>query len=289
MFNSKLPFEVLRQYFLPQHALSRFAGWLSHNKTPWLKDRLISHLLNKVPVNLQEALESDPKKYNCYHDFFTRKLKPGIRPIDQQLDSVTAPCDGTVFDLGAFSPQKILRAKNHEFNLQSLVGGEIENYRSFENGNFITIYLAPEDYHRVHMPLTGNLKLMRYVPGRLFSVNPKTCEHVPGLFAKNERVVCYFSHNQKPFIMILVGAMLVGSICTTWAGKVMPQSTKLPVTTLYPDNENQRISLSKGSDMGYFAFGSTVILLFPENDMQFGSLQAGDKVKLGEVIGNLQE
>lgn len=258
------PIKVLRQYLLPQHALTRFAGVLSHSQIPWLKNYLIRWFLKRYNVNLDEALESDPYAYPSYHEFFIRRLKPNCRPIDPSPASIVSPCDGTISQIGKIERNSLLQAKGRYFSLDALLGNH-EDAKKFENGHYATIYLAPIDYHRVHMPLAGTLNHLRYIPGDLFSVNPLTCDHVNNLFARNERVVSIFKHDHGSFAIILVGAMIVGSIFTRWGGNITPHRAKKIVDISYPQTPEQHVRLDKGDEMGYFALGSTVIILLDAN------------------------
>lgn len=280
------PINILRQYLVPQHALSRFAGMLSHCEIPWLKNYLIQWFLKRYNVNLQEAIESDPYAYPSYHEFFIRQLKPHLRPIDPSPVSITSPCDGAISQIGKIEQGTLVQAKNKSFSVSALVG-DAEDAKCFEKGHFTTIYLAPIDYHRVHMPLSGTLTHLRYIPGDLFSVNPLTTDHVDNLFARNERVVCFFKHDHRSFAIILVGAMIVGSIFTRWGGNIKPYRGKEILNISYPQTPEQHIRLDKGDEMGYFALGSTVIVLLDENMHWEYDLSENSRLVVGQAIGHL--
>lgn len=280
-----IPYTVWRQYCLPQRALTKLAGSLSHSKTPWLKDRLIGHLVNNYPVNLEEALESDPKKYASFHDFFTRRLKPGCRPIDQQANGISAPCDGAISEMGKIKEDTLIQAKNHTYRVSDLLADQ-EAAKPFNNGHFMTIYLAPQDYHRVHMSCAGTITQQRYVPGDLFSVNPITSTHIPNLFARNERVITFFDSPRGPFAIILVGAMIVGSIFTRWGDSEKPHRSKSVITQNFAASPNQILGLDKGDEMGYFALGSTVILLFAQDLSWEYDLNQQSRIVVGQKLGH---
>lgn len=280
-----IPYKVWRQYCLPQHALTKLAGSLSHCKQRWLKDKLIRNLLNNYPVNLEEALEPDPTQYACFHDFFTRHLKPGCRPIDNLPNGICSPCDGTISEMGKIKEDTLIQAKNHTYRVSDLVA-DPKDAAMFRNGHFMTVYLAPEDYHRVHMPAPGQVLSQRYVPGSLFSVNPMTTNHIPNLFARNERVITFFNSNQGPFAIILVGAMIVGSIYTRWGGPDKPHRSKSVITRSYAQSPESAVTLDKGDEMGYFALGSTVILLFAQDLSWEYDLNQQSRIVVGQRIGH---
>ncbi len=280
------PLKVWRQFLLPQHALSRFGGCLSQSEIPWLKNYLIRYFLNRYDVNMNEAIVEDPFAYPSYHEFFIRRLKPDLRPIDPSPTSIVSPCDGEISQIGSIEQGSLLQAKGKSFTLKALLGSE-EDGKPFEKGRFATIYLAPKDYHRVHMPLTGTLTHLRYIPGKLFSVNPLTTNHIDNLFAKNERVVAFFKHDQGSFAIILVGAMIVGSIFTRWGGPITPHRGKETRDILYPQLPEQHIKLDKGDEMGYFSLGSTVIVLLDEKAGWGYDLSQNTRLVVGQGIGHL--
>ncbi len=280
------PLKVWRQYCLPQHALTRFGGWLSHSEIPWLKNYLIGWFLKRYNVNMNEAVGEDPYAYPSYHEFFIRHLKPSARPIDPSQKSICSPADGTISQIGNIEQGALLQAKGKTFTVASLIGNE-KDAEQFANGRFVTIYLAPQDYHRVHMPLTGTLTNLRYIPGKLFSVNPLTTAHVDNLFSKNERVVAFFKHDQGSFAIILVGAMIVGSIFTRWGGNITPHRGKEMLDIAYPQTPEQHIKLDKGEEMGYFSLGSTVIVLLAPNSGWEYDLSLNSRLVVGQRIGHL--
>ena len=219
---------VLSQYVTPQLAVSRLAGRLADSEsTPALKNRVIKWFIGRYGVNMSEAAEPDFTAYPTFNAFFTRALKPGARTIDPAPETLTSPVDGAISQIGQISTDRVFQAKGQSFSLTELLGGDDERAEPFREGEFATIYLSPKDYHRIHMPMAGTLKEMVYVPGKLFSVNPVTAENVPNLFARNERVACLFDTEAGPMAMVLVGAMIVGSVETTWGGVVAPNSGKV--------------------------------------------------------------
>ncbi|MGD9592032.1 MAG: archaetidylserine decarboxylase [Candidatus Berkiella sp.] len=235
---------------------------------------------------MSEAVEEDPFAYPSYHEFFIRRLKPSVRTIDPSPNSIVSPCDGEISQIGSIEKNTLVQAKGKSFTVSSLIGSETDA-KPFENGKFITIYLAPKDYHRVHMPLPGTLTHIRYIPGKLFSVNPLTTSHIDNLFAKNERVVAFFKHDQGSFAIILVGAMIVGSIFTRWGGTLTPHRARCTKDILYPQTPEQHIKLDKGDEMGYFSLGSTVIVLLDEKAGWGYDLNQNSRLVVGQGIGHL--
>lgn len=241
---------------------------------------VIRWFIKRYNVNMAEARYSDPASYASFNDFFTRELKSDARPI-ADADWI-CPVDGAVSQLGKIDGAQIFQAKGHHYSAQALVGGDAELATQFHNGHFATIYLSPRDYHRIHMPCAGKLKRMIYVPGDLFSVNPTTARGVPGLFARNERVVCVFEGNFGPFVMVLVGATIVGSMATVWHGVVNPPRSGEIREWDYVD---RNIVLEQGAEMGRFLLGSTIVLLMPKSNLVFNSKwQAGTTTRLGEPM-----
>lgn len=277
---------VLSQYITPQLGVSNLAGRLAdHDRSPALKNRVIKWFIDRYGVDMSEAAEPDPEAYPTFNAFFTRALKPGIRPIADGEKTLTSPVDGAISQLGQVTGDRVFQAKGQSFSLSELLGGEESTTTPFANGEFATIYLSPKDYHRIHMPMAGTLRQMIHVPGKLFSVNPVTAENVPNLFARNERVVCIFDTDSGPMAMVLVGAMIVGSVETRWAGVVVPGSRQ--VTSTRYEGE-QAISFQKGEEMGRFRLGSTVIMVMPEGAVTWNSDQvAGTSVRMGEAFGAL--
>ena len=276
---------ILAQHIIPQHALSRTAGLLAETENPSIKQYLINTFAKNFDVNMAEALEPDLSKYKNFNAFFTRALKPNARPIDTTPNTFVSPADGAISQLGPILGQQIFQAKGHDYYVQDLLGGDEKLSTPFINGSFATVYLSPKDYHRIHMPVDGTLKQMIYVPGDLFSVNTTTSENVSNLFARNERVICLFDTDHGPMAMVLVGAMIVAGIETVWAGEVAPAKRKRAVTQYDPSILNE-LHLKKGEEMGRFKLGSTVILLFGDNQVVWNeSLEEGTPVRMGESMG----
>jgi phosphatidylserine decarboxylase len=271
------------QYSLPQHALSRLAGFLANHKTPWLKNYLIRYFVNRYPVNMEEAMVSDPYAYSCFNTFFTRELKSAVRPITPDTHHLASPVDGGVFQSGTLQGDPLLQVKGHHFHVDTLLGQEPLRTQTFANGHFATFYLAPKDYHRVHMPYPGRLREMIYVPGKLFSVNPTVIRAIPNIFARNERLICIFDTDRGAMAVILVGAMLVAGIHTAWSGAIKTSKT---TTWCYPDHLEEPIILSKGEYLGHFQLGSTVIVLFPPHTIHWETtLKENAIVRMGQSIG----
>ena len=240
--------------------------------------------MRHYPVNLAEAARPDPDDYSSFNDFFTRALKEGARPLDTTPGAILCPADGTVSQLGAITDGRIFQAKGHSFSALELLGGDAERAAPFMGGQFATVYLSPRDYHRVHMPLGGTLREMVYVPGRLFSVNQTTAENVPELFARNERVVCLFDTERGPMAVVLVGAMIVASIETVWAGLVTPPKRALK-SFRYDEAARAPISLEKGEEMGRFKLGSTAIVLFGPGRIRWADTPSVlGPVRMGELM-----
>lgn len=282
----KIAFVIL-QYLLPQQLLSRLVGRLAECQTPWLKNLLIRRFIHHYNVNMAEAVASDAESYATFNAFFTRALQEGARPICNDDTAIACPADGAISQIGAIASARILQAKGQDYSLSQLLGGDESLASQFRDGTFATIYLSPRDYHRVHMPLDGELRHSIYVPGQLFSVNQTTAENVNSLFARNERLICVFDTPAGPMAMILVGAMIVAGIETVWSGQVAPPPRQL--TRLdYPRNES--VSLKKGDEMGRFKLGSTVILLFAKDRMAWdGKFTASSPTRLGEKLGELND
>tara|TARA_R110001599_G_scaffold353885_1_gene602448 strand:- start:20025 stop:20873 length:849 start_codon:yes stop_codon:yes gene_type:complete len=276
---------IIIQHLLPQHLLSRCTGWLASLRHPvWLKNGLIQLFVKRFEVDMSEAAEPDPTRYLSFNDFFTRPLRDGARP--QAAADLVCPADGAISQLGAIEFGRIFQAKGQSFSTVELLGGDTQRATQFIDGNFATIYLSPRDYHRVHMPIAGRLTATSYIPGQLFSVNQVTAENVPRLFARNERLVCYFDTAAGPMALILVGAMIVAGIETVWSGQVAPP-TSSPVFRDYVSLP-EPVELEQGAEMGRFMLGSTVILLFPKGAVEFDdSYLAGTATCLGSEFGSL--
>ncbi|MGR8934563.1 MAG: archaetidylserine decarboxylase [Gammaproteobacteria bacterium] len=274
---------VLPQYLLPHHPLSRLMGVLTHSQNKVLKNWMIGQAVRYFHVDMDEAQESDIDAYPSFSHFFTRALKPDVRPIDDAADAIVSPADGTVSQAGGIDHKKIIQAKGKYYSVVELLGGDRDRARPFKNGKFATIYLSPKDYHRLHMPLTGTLREMVHIPGRLFSVNAVTADGVPNLFARNERVAAIFDTEAGPMALVLVGAIFVASIHTVWHGIVTPPSAKSVYRWSY---QKHPVQLRRGEEMGHFNMGSTVIVLFGHDAVRWiDGLAAGKTVKMGERIG----
>lgn len=275
-------FAVLLQYLLPKQALTLLAGRIASARAGALTTRLIHWFVNRYRVNMAEAANPDMASYASFNDFFTRALKVGVRPL--AVADLICPVDGAISQFGRIDGQQIFQAKGQAYSSTALLGGDTALAAQFDNGHFANLYLSPRDYHRIHMPCAGRLTRMIYVPGDLFSVNPTTARGVPGLFARNERVVCFFESAAGPFVLTLVGATIVGSMATVWHGIVNPPRTKNIVEW---DYSKDNISLKKGEEMGRFMLGSTVVLLFPHNTLAFNSSWTAAKpVRMGEAMGS---
>jgi phosphatidylserine decarboxylase len=273
---------VALQHVLPQHAMSRLILALTRVRSPWLKRALIGGFLKLYTVDMQDALESDPHAYGSFNEFFTRALKADARPQAAEAGAIASPVDGTVSEIGAIEGDSLLQAKGRRYTLGELLAEQPWAAR-FAGGSFVTIYLAPFNYHRIHMPLSGDLKDTVYVPGRLFSVNGTTARQVPRLFARNERVLTRFAGSYGEFALVLVGALHVGSMATVWAGDITP-AVRRRVTVLPP----QPVTLAKGAELGRFNMGSTIILLLEAGRAEWRSdLKAGATVRLGQTLGRL--
>ena len=274
---------VLPQYLLPKRGLTQFAGRVARAHGGRATTRLIRWFVGKYGVDMSEAENPDIASYASFNDFFGRPLKPGVRPL-ADADFIS-PVDGAISQFGAIDDHHILQAKGHRFTTTQLLGGDAALAGRFRHGSFANLYLSPKDYHRLHMPCAGRLQRMIYVPGALFSVNPTTARGVPGLFARNERVVCVFnSETHGRFVMVLVGATIVGSMATTWHGVVNPRRTGVIAEWEYADRP---IAFEQGEEMGRFLLGSTVIMLFEKDVIDFNAdWRPEGPVRLGEAMGN---
>lgn len=272
---------VLLQYLLPARALTVLAGKLAGWRGGGVTRTLIAAFARRYRVDMGEALEPDVRAYATFNDFFTRALRAGARPL--AAADLVCPVDGAVSQLGAIDGERIFQAKGHSYSARALLGGDAGLAARFEHGSFATIYLSPRDYHRIHMPARGRLVKMIYVPGSLFSVNPATARHIPGLFARNERVVCVFEGEHGPFALVLVGATIVGSMATCWHGVVNPPRPGAIRTWEYGE---QGIELAQGAEMGRFLLGSTVVMLFPRPGVSFAAgWTSARPVRMGEAMG----
>ncbi len=273
---------VLTQYLLPKQSITAFAGIVASARAGKITTAIIRWFIERYEVNMQEAAEPNITAYSSFNEFFTRALREDIRPIAQS--DFVCPVDGTISQFGDIRINQIFQAKGHFYSTEALLAGDQTLADYFIDGKFATLYLSPKDYHRIHMPCTGLLKKMTYVPGSLFSVNPLTAQSVPGLFARNERVICEFESPHGKFALILVGATIVGSMATIWHGVVNPPRSRKIRSWEYTD---QAVRLDQGEEMGRFLLGSTVVVLYPKDVLTFNpDWQTNKPVKLGEIMGN---
>ncbi len=271
---------VLPQYLLPKKALTVFAGWVAGGRWGWITTAIIRRFIRRYQVNMAEAAEPDAASYASFNEFFTRALKNEARPLAPAR--FICPVDGAISQFGAIAQDQIFQAKGHSYSTSALLAGQDNLAQTFQDGHFATLYLAPKDYHRVHMPCAGSLKRMIHVPGELFSVNPVTARGVPGLFARNERVVCLFDTDHGPMALVLVGATIVGSMATVWHGVVNPPRPGTVREWTYAPGE---VRLSQGEEMGRFLLGSTVVLLWPKTTLEFDPDWAPSRaVRVGEKM-----
>ncbi len=280
---------VRSQYILPKRLITQLAGKLAGLQGGKATTRVIRWFIRRYGVDMNEAANPDPAAYTSFNDFFTRALRDEARPLADA--DLLCPVDGAISQFGPIAGEQIFQAKGHDYSATTLVGGDHQLAAQFEDGLFATLYLSPKDYHRIHMPCAGTLREMIYVPGELFSVNPATARGVPGLFARNERVVCVFDSAHGPFVMVLVGATIVGSMATVWHGTVNPP--RRPDITKWRYTGAEAVTLDKGAEMGRFLLGSTVVMLFPAGRFDFNpAWQAGAAVRMGHAmsaapLGNL--
>ena len=274
--------KVTAQYLLPKQALTVLAGKLAGARAGGLTTSVIRWFVGRYGVNMAEAANPDIASYPSFNEFFTRPLKPGARPL-ARADYV-CPVDGAISQFGRIERDQIFQAKGHSYSTHALVGGDRDLAVQFQDGEFATLYLSPRDYHRIHMPCDGRLTRMIHVPGELFSVNPATARGVPGLFARNERVVCVFENDDGPFVLTLVGATIVGSMATVWHGQVNPPR---PGTIKEWDYAPGEVTLKKGDEMGRFLLGSTVVMLFPKRRLRFTEAWTPTRaIRMGEAMGS---
>ena len=274
---------VWPQYLLPRRALTQWAGWVAGARGGAVTTALIRAFVGRYGVDMGEAAEPDPARYSSFNEFFTRALKTGARPL--AAADWLCPVDGAISAFGALDEGRLLQAKGHSYSATALLGGDAELAAGFAGGSFATLYLSPRDYHRIHMPCDGVLRRMIYVPGDLFSVNPATARGVPGLFARNERVVCVFDGKTGPFVLVLVGATIVGSMATVWHGVVNAHRPGEIEDFSYTDGSKL---IRQGEEMWRFLLGSTVVMLFPKSLLDFNPLwQPGAPVRLGEAMAKV--
>jgi phosphatidylserine decarboxylase len=275
--------KVLTQYILPKQALTVLAGKLAQAQAGKLTTAVIRWFVKRYQVNMSEAAQSDISHYKSFNEFFTRPLKTGARPL-AKADFI-CPVDGAISQFGDIKADQIFQAKGHQYSTLAMLAGDRGLAEKFQDGHFATLYLSPKDYHRIHMPCAATLKSMTYVPGDLFSVNPLTAQNLPGLFARNERVICEFDSSHGTFVLILVGATIVGSMATTWHGVINPPRVGRVTTWTYEDH---RIQFEQGEEMGRFLLGSTVVMLFPKNTLKFNQAWAPAKaIQLGERMATI--
>ncbi len=274
--------KVLTQYIIPKQAITALAGKLAQAEAGKLTTAVICWFVKRYQVNMAEADQSDITDYKSFNEFFTRPLRAGARPLAKA--EFVCPVDGAISQFGDIKADQIYQAKGHQYSTLAMLAGDTKLAKQFENGHFTTLYLSPKDYHRIHMPCAATLKSMTYVPGDLFSVNPLTAQNVPGLFARNERVICEFDSIHGTFVLILVGATIVGSMATTWHGVVNPPRVGRVTTWTY---EDQTIEFKQGEEMGRFLIGSTVVMLFPKDTLKFNSNWKPTKsIQLGEKMAS---
>lgn len=274
------------QKIVPQHGLSRLVGALAKSEVGFIKNTFIQWFVKRYNVDMSLAIEENPKAYKSFNDFFTRAIKPEARPIDQNSLSIVCPADGAISQLGDIVDGRIFQAKGQDYTSLELLGGDQSLADEFEGGKFATVYLSPRDYHRVHMPYGGKLRRMVSVPGELYSVNTTTAENIPRLFARNERAVAIFDTEIGPMAVVLVGAMIVAGIETVWDGEVAPFASREIADSNYP---YQDIQLAKGDEMGRFKLGSTAIVLFAKDQVEWSKkYSAGTPTKMGEILGRVR-
>ncbi|MFT2092566.1 archaetidylserine decarboxylase [Paraglaciecola sp. 2405UD69-4] len=281
--------KIALQYITPKHLLSRCIGKLAAAEAGVLTTTVIKLFIKQYKVDMTEALEPDPEAYASFNAFFTRLLKEDARSICSDRNKLALPVDGAVSQLGQIKYDSVFQAKGHDYSLTTLLGGKPEISAPFLDGKFATIYLSPKDYHRIHMPIDGQLTDMLYIPGELFSVSPLTAERVPGLFARNERVVAIFDTEIGKMAMVLVGATIVASIETKWAGTISPPSGKHVEHWTYPTDGENSVMLKKGDEMGLFKLGSTIVACFEADSIDFADLAAGDVTRLGDVFATIKK
>jgi phosphatidylserine decarboxylase len=278
-------FAVLFQHLLPKRLLNSLANWFAHRKGGAVTAAAIAAFAHRYRVDMSEAAEPNLLAYTNFNDFFTRALRPDARPLAQT--DLICPVDGALSECGVIAGEQIFQAKGHHYSTCALLGGNSDWAKKFENGDFATLYLSPRDYHRVHMPCAGQLVRMIHVPGNLFSVNPLMARKIPGLFSRNERVVCLFESERGPFALVLVGTVIVGGIETVWHGNVTPPHSRRISLWDYEGSENV-VELAQGAEMGRFKLGSTVVALFANQSVRFApDWMPGKPIRMGEAMGSL--
>jgi len=276
--------KVLALYLLPTHLVSRVVHRFTRSRNKFLKNALTRWYIKHFKVNMELAAETDPYAYETFNEFFTRELRSGARPLPDDENTIACPVDGCISQIGRIDSDRIFQAKGHDFSLTTLLGGNENMASLFLGGHYTTLYLSPRDYHRIHMPVNATLNEMIYVPGRLYGVFAAAVNTIPGIFSRNERVICQFSSDKGPVVMVLVGALNVGSIETTWHGEVTPPHRRNGQSWTYHNNP---LYLDRGEEMGRFNMGSTVILIHAPDQIDWQEeLAAGDKVVMGQAIGH---
>ncbi len=279
-------FKTFWQYLVPKHFLSTLMHWLMNRETPWFSQFIIKQLVKFYGVNLAEAERTAIEDYRSVNDFFTRCLAADARPIDANTNSIVSPADGKISQSGTLKHNQLIQAKGYDYSIEALLGGDISLAKSFYNGDFAVVYLSPKDYHRIHMPMDGKLLSMTYVPGDLFAVNPATVRMVPDLFARNERLVLSFETAIGPMVLVMVGAIFVGSMETVWQGKITPDyGTSLK----YWDYTDQSLHFAKGEEIGRFNMGSTVVMLLPAEKTQGLTSHDDMPVLMGRAIASMKK
>lgn len=276
-------FKTFWQYWVPKHLLSTLMHWLMNRETPWFSQLIIKQMVAFYGVNLTEAERTSAEDYRSVNDFFTRSLAANARPIDDHPQSIVSPADGKISQSGSLEHNQIIQAKGYDYTVEALLGGDISLAKSFYNGDFAVVYLSPKDYHRIHMPMEGKLLGMTYVPGDLFAVNPATVRMVPNLFARNERLVLSFETAIGPMVLVMVGAIFVGSMETVWQGKITPAyGTSLK----YWDYTDQSLHFAKGEEIGRFNMGSTVVMLLSSGQSSGLNQHDDTLINMGQVIAH---
>ncbi|USE33857.1 archaetidylserine decarboxylase [Endozoicomonas sp. SCSIO W0465] len=271
------------QRVLPHQLINCLAYHIAEKQWPWFKNHLITDFIARNNIDMSEALHENPEHYRSFNDFFTRALKQGVRPLPEDPDLIISPVDGTISQIGPIENDRIIQAKHHNYSLSALFAGDKQLASRFKHGQFSTIYLSPSDYHRIHMPTSGTLQQMIYVPGSLYSVNAATTNDIEGLYARNERVISIFATDVGEMAVIMVGAMVVGSMETVWAGPVKPKSRQIT----WQSYKDRTVYLKRGDEMGRFKLGSTTIVLFANPEVRwFEYHQPGNKIKMGTAIGS---
>lgn len=280
--------KIALQYLMPKHGISRLVGKFAAAEAGWFTTKAISYFIKAYDINMAEAKLKNATDFKTFNDFFTRELEDGARTIDKDAKTLCYPVDGAISQQGPINNGQLIQAKGFDYSLVTLLGGDEKTAEPFQGGEFSCIYLAPKDYHRIHMPMAATLREMIYVPGDLFSVNPLTANNVPNLFARNERVVAIFDTEQGQMAMVLVGATIVASIETVWAGTVTPPAGKDVFRWQYPATGVDAVVFDKGDEMGRFKLGSTVVTTFSPNMVEFNKDAGPETVtRLGEHYADI--